>query len=137
VVVDVRHALLTPERFPGADFADPDLAEAALSLAADERTAVILMSHNYLRDIAYLRSFLGAPLAYLGVLGPRGRTEQMLAEIGAPEAIARIHAPAGLDIGADGPEEVAHAVAAEILAVIHDRRGEPLRDRPGPIHDPR
>ncbi|HTI28973.1 MAG TPA: XdhC family protein [Methylomirabilota bacterium] len=137
VVVDVRHALLTPERFPGADFADPDLAEAASSLAADERTAVILMSHNYLRDIAYLRSFLGAPLAYLGVLGPRGRTEQMLAEIGAPEAIARIHAPAGLDIGADGPEEVAHAVAAEILAVIHDRRGEPLRDRPGPIHDPR
>ncbi len=134
VVVDVRHGLLTPERFPGADFGDPDLEEAATSLAADERTAVILMSHNYLRDIAYLRSFLTASLAYLGVLGPRGRTEQMLAEIGSPEAIARIHAPAGLDIGADGPEEVAHAVVSEILAVTRRREGGPLRDRRGPIH---
>jgi xanthine dehydrogenase accessory factor len=134
VVVDVRHALLTPERFPGADFADPDPVDAVASLAVDERTAVILMSHNYLRDIAYLRTFVESPLAYLGVLGPRGRTEQMLAEIGAPEAITRLHAPAGLDIGAEGAEEVAHSIVAEILAVTHGRRGEPLRDRRGPIH---
>ncbi len=138
VVVDVRHALLTPERFPGAaEFASPDPASAAESLVPDERTAVILMSHNYLRDIAYLRSFLGCSLAYLGVLGPRARTEQMLAEIGAPEAIGQLHAPAGLDIGAEGAEEVAHAIVAEILAVLHDRRGEPLRDRSAPIHDRR
>ena len=134
VVVDVRNALLTAERFPAADFASPDPAAAADALTPDERTAVILMSHNYLRDIAYLRSFLEAPLAYLGVLGPRGRTEQMLGEIGSPEAIARLHAPAGLDIGAEGPEEVAHAIVAEILGVMHGRRGEPLRDRGGPIH---
>jgi xanthine dehydrogenase accessory factor len=68
------------------------------------------------------------------VLGPRGRTEQMLAEIGAPEAIAGIHAPAGLDIGAEGPEEVAHSIIAEILAVTRERDGGPLRDRSGPIH---
>jgi xanthine dehydrogenase accessory factor len=135
VVVDVRHALLTPERFPGADFADPDPVEAASSLAADERTTVVLMSHNYLRDIAYLRSFLDVPLAYLGVLGPRGRTEQMLAEIGAPDAIARLHAPAGLDIGAEGAEEVAHSIVSEILSVVRRRSGGPLRDRQGPIHD--
>ena len=135
VMVDVRKAVLTVERFPGAaDFASPDPAAAAEALAPDERTAVILMSHNYLRDIAYLRSFLDAPVAYLGVLGPRGRTEQMLAEIGAPEAIARLHAPAGLDIGAEGAAEVAHAIVAEILAVINGRRGESLRDRHGPIH---
>jgi xanthine/CO dehydrogenase XdhC/CoxF family maturation factor len=136
VVIDVRVALLTPERFPGAaEFASPDPASAAGALSPDERTAAILMSHNYLRDIAYLRSFLDAPLAYLGVLGPRGRTEQMLGEIGAPEAIARLHAPAGLDIGAEGAEEVAHAIVAEILAVMHGRPGEPLRDRRGSIHD--
>jgi len=133
-VVDVRRALLTPERFPGAEFADPDPATAADALAPDERTAAILMSHNYLRDIAYLGSFLNASLAYLGVLGPRGRTEQMLAEIGRPEAISRLHAPAGLDIGAEGPEEVAHAIIAEILAVTRGRGGGPLRDRQGSIH---
>jgi xanthine dehydrogenase accessory factor len=135
VVVDARRALLTPERFPGAEFADPDPSAAADTLASDERTAAILMSHNYLRDIAYLRSFLEAPLAYLGVLGPRGRTEQMLGEIGQPNAISRLHAPAGLDIGAEGPEEVAHAIIGEILAVNRRREGGPLRDRPGPIHE--
>jgi xanthine dehydrogenase accessory factor len=136
VVVDVRKALLTPERFgAGVEFADPDPEEAASVLASDLRTAVILMSHNYLRDIAYLRSFLDAPVAYLGVLGPRGRTEQMLAEIGAPDAIAGLHAPAGLDIGAEGAEEVAHAIVTEILAVTHARSGGSLRDRRAPIHD--
>jgi xanthine dehydrogenase accessory factor len=135
VVVDVRRALLTAERFPGAaEFASPDPASAADELVPDERTAAIVMNHNYLQDIAYLRSFLDRPLAYLGMLGPRGRTEQMLGEIGRPEAIERLHAPAGLDIGAEGPEEVAHAVIAEILAVTRGRQGGPLRDRRGPIH---
>ena len=122
-------------RFPGAaEFASPDPANAAEVLASDARTAVILMSHNYLRDIAYLGSFLDAPLAYLGVLGPRGRAEQMLREIGRPDAIDRLHAPAGLDIGAEGPEEVAHAIIAEILAVTRGRGGSPLRERNAPIH---
>jgi xanthine dehydrogenase accessory factor len=136
VMVDVRKALLTPERFPGAsEFASPDPEAAADALAPDARTAAILMSHNYLRDIAYLRSFLDAPLGYLGMLGPRGRTEQMLAQLGRPEAIERLYAPAGLDIGAEGPEEVAHAIIAEILGVLHGRGGGALRDRRGPIHD--
>lgn len=138
VVVDVRKALLTRERFPGAaEFASPDPAAAADALAPDLRTAVILMSHNYLRDIAHLRSFLDAPLAYLGVLGPRGRTEQMLVQISRGDAIERLHAPAGLDIGAEGPEEVAHAIVAEILAVTRNRGGGPLKDRAAPIHGAR
>ena len=135
-VADVRRRLLTADRFPGADdFVDADPERAAETAAADARSAVVLMSHNYLRDIAYLRSFLDVPLAYLGVLGPRGRTEQMLAEIGRPDEIERLHAPAGLDIGAEGPEEVARSIVAEILAVIRGRSGGPLRDRQGPIHD--
>jgi xanthine/CO dehydrogenase XdhC/CoxF family maturation factor len=134
-VADVRRVLLTHDRFPeAADFVDADPGDAAGVIGPDERTAVVLMSHNYLRDIAYLRSFVGAPFAYLGVMGPRGRTEQMLGEIGRPDAIERLHAPAGLDIGAEGPEEVARAIVSEILAVIRGRRGGPLRDRLGPIH---
>lgn len=136
-VADVRRKLLTPERFPGAlDFCDADPERAAEAMAPDARTAVVLMSHNLLRDQAYLGSFLAAdtPLAYLGVLGPRGRTEQMLAELGRPEAMERLFAPAGLDIGAEGPEEVARAIIAEILAVTRGRAGGPLRARSGPIH---
>ncbi|HEX6474597.1 MAG TPA: XdhC family protein, partial [Candidatus Limnocylindria bacterium] len=134
-LADVRRNLLNHERFPGAaDFCDADPEGAAAAMQPDARTAVVLMSHNYLRDIAYLGSFLGCELAYLGVLGPRGRTEQMLGELGQPEALARLHAPAGLDIGAEGPEEVARAIVAEILAVIRGRAGGPLRDRSGSIH---
>jgi xanthine/CO dehydrogenase XdhC/CoxF family maturation factor len=134
-VADVRRALLTNDRFPGAaDFVDVDPDAVAGMIGPDERTAIVLMSHNYLRDVAYLRSFAHAPFAYLGVMGPRGRTEQMLAEIGAPEALDRLHAPAGLDIGAEGPEEVARSIVAEVLAVTRGRAGGPLRDRRGPIH---
>jgi xanthine/CO dehydrogenase XdhC/CoxF family maturation factor len=137
IVADVRRALLNHERFPqAAGFVDVDPEGAAEAIGPDERTAVLVMSHNYLRDIAYLRSFLDADPApfYLGVLGPRGRTEQMLAELGRSGEMARLHAPAGLDIGAEGPEEVARAIIAEILAVTRGRGGGPLRDRAGPIH---
>jgi xanthine/CO dehydrogenase XdhC/CoxF family maturation factor len=135
-VADVRQALLNAERFPGAtDFCDADPSAAAAALRPDSRTAVVLMSHNYLRDIDYLRSFVGAEWAYLGVLGPRGRTEQMLGELGQSQALDRLHAPAGLDIGAEGPDEVARAIVAEILAVTRGRTGGALRDRRGSIHD--
>ena len=134
-VADVRRALLNAERFPGAaDFCDADPDRAAEALGTDARMAVMLMSHNYLRDLAYLRSLLDAEWAYLGVMGPRGRTEQMLGEIGQPEALERLHAPAGLDIGAETPDEVARAVIAEILAVTRGRAGGPLRERRAPIH---
>ena len=93
------------------------------------------MSHNYLRDIAYLRSLLDAEWRYLGVMGPRGRTEQMLGEIGRSEALERLHAPSGLDIGAETPDEVARAIVAEILAVTRGHSGGPLRERHAPIHD--
>jgi xanthine dehydrogenase accessory factor len=136
-VADVRQALLDHDRFPeAAAFCDADPEDAAVAMEPDGRTAVVLMSHNYLRDIAYLRSFLGAPSwAYLGVLGPRGRSVQMLQELGRPEAIERLHAPAGLDIGAETPEEVARAIVAEIMAVVRGHSGGQLRERGGPIHD--
>lgn len=135
-IADVRRRLLTHDRFPAAaEFSDADPEATAVAMAPDERTAVVLMSHNYLRDIAYLGSFLDAPAAYLGVLGPRGRTEQMLAELGRSEAMSRLYAPAGLDIGAEGPDEVARAIVAEILAVTRGRSGGPLRERHGPIHE--
>lgn len=136
-VVDPRRPNLRPDRFPGARLLDAEPAEAADAVGAGEWTAVVVMSHDYLRDAAFLGSFLGRGVAYLGVLGPRDRTDRLLAEL--PSAISdddrrRLHAPAGLDIGADGSEQVATAIVAEILAVLHGRSGGALRDIAGSIH---
>jgi xanthine dehydrogenase accessory factor len=136
-VVDPRRPNLSSDRFPGVRLLDAEPATAADATGAGEWTAVVVMSHDYLRDAAFLGSFLGRGVAYLGVLGPRDRTDRLLAEL--PAALSdddrrRLHAPAGLDIGADGSEQVATAIVAEILAVLHGRTGGPLRERPGSIH---
>lgn len=136
-IADPRRSFLRTSRFPGASLHDVEPAEAAEAVGAGEWTAVVVMSHDYGRDAAFLRGFLGRGVPYLGVLGPRDRTERLLGELGTAPSEAdlqAIHAPAGLDIGADGAEEVATAIVAEILAVIRGRRGAPLRERPGSIH---
>jgi xanthine/CO dehydrogenase XdhC/CoxF family maturation factor len=136
-VVDPRRSLLRSERFPGAALHLVEPAEAAASVDAGEWTAVVVMSHDYLRDAAFLRGFLGRGVPYLGVLGPRDRTDRLLDELAASPStadLAALHAPAGLDIGADGAEEVATAIIGEILAVLRGRAGGALREHPGPIH---
>ncbi len=145
LVVDKREVYLTPERFPGAAFLHAPFAEAGARLPLDGRTAVVVMTHNYLHDRDVLRALLARPGPfpfYLGVLGPRARTERMLRELAAEgvvppaELVARLYAPIGLDVGSEGPEEIALAVIAEIMAVERARRAGFLRERPGPIHAP-
>lgn len=134
-VADVRRAFLDHERFPeAAGFVDLDPGRIEEVIDPTRRNYAVLMTHNYLRDIDYLRALLGADLEYLGALGPRKRTLQLLRELDRVDAIDHIHAPAGLDIGAEGPEEVAWAIAAEMLAVRRRRPGGSLNARPGPIH---
>jgi xanthine/CO dehydrogenase XdhC/CoxF family maturation factor len=136
-VADPRRSLLVAERFPGARLVDAEAREVGPAVGAGEWTAAVIMSHDYVRDAEFLAGLLGRGLTYLGVLGPRDRTERLLAELDAPPSqadLAVIHAPAGLDIGADGSEQVATAIVAEILAALHGRSGGPLRERPGSIH---
>jgi xanthine dehydrogenase accessory factor len=114
--------------------ADPALACDRLRL--DDRTAAVVMNHNYPDDTAALAALLRSPVRYIGVLGPRARTEKMLAEIGETELdhLDRLFAPVGLDLGADAPEEIAAAIVGQVVAIFADRPGGHLRDRPGPIH---
>jgi xanthine dehydrogenase accessory factor len=100
------------------------------------RTLTLLMSHNYSQDRALLRFLLASPARYIGVMGPRKRTEQMLRELAANEEanLARLHSPAGLDIGANTPAEIALSIIAEMRAVLEGRRGGMLRERRGSIH---
>ena len=136
-VVDPRRSFLRSDRFPGARLHDAEPADAASATGAGEWTAVVVMSHDYLRDAAFVGGFMGRGVTYLGILGPRDRTDRLLAELPSPPSrddLAALHAPAGLDVGADGAEQVATAIVAEFLAVVHGRRGGSLRDRPGSIH---
>jgi xanthine dehydrogenase accessory factor len=143
VVVDDRGAFLTEERFPAAhDMIHVDEPAQVVDRAPlDERTCAVVMTHNYLRDRDYLRGLLRSPAGYIAMLGPAARTQRILMDLResgveiTDEDRARIHGPAGLDLGADGPDEVAHAIIAEILAVRHERSGGFLRERPGPIHE--
>ena len=142
-LVDSRPQFATPERFPDADSVVCAQAEEFAELVPLAKgAAIILMTHNYLRDRAVLNQLLtsSAEFLYLGALGPRVRTEQMLNEIQAagvtlsPERIAQVHTPIGLDLGADAPAEIALAVLAELLAVRNGRNAIPLRDKKGRIH---
>jgi xanthine dehydrogenase accessory factor len=143
VVVDDRPAFLTLERFPGAHaFVQVDEpAEVAKAAAVDARSFVVVMTHNFLRDKEYLRSLLTTDAAYIAMLGPAARTQRLLMELddeGVPiteELREHLHGPAGLDLGAEGPEEIAQAIVAEIVAVKRGRDGGFLKVRPGPIHD--
>jgi xanthine/CO dehydrogenase XdhC/CoxF family maturation factor len=140
-VADVRRAFLSADRFPeAAAFLDADPRAVAEAFQPEERAFAVVMTHNYLRDADYLRALLPWRLAYLAVMGPRRRTEQLLGELEREGLMVtdadrqRLHAPAGLDLGAEGPEEVAWSIVAEMLAVLRGRAGGPLRDRDAAIH---
>ena len=141
-VVDDREAFLTEDRFPGASqFILAEPAAAAEKAGVDDRTYAVVMSHNYLRDRDYLRGFLGSTVAYIGMLGPRARLERLLDEVAADgvepteDDRAKLYGPAGLDLGGEGPDEIAAAIVGEVLAISRRRSGGFLRDRPGTIHD--
>lgn len=142
-VVDDRPAFLNRERFPEAHgFASvDDPSDVAEAITIDARTFVVVMTHNFLRDKAYLRGLLTTDARYVAMLGPAARTQRLLMELeeeGTPiteEGRSRIHGPAGLDLGAEGPEEIAQAIIGEIVAVRRGRDGGFLKERPTPIHD--
>src|SRR5881392_2087436 len=138
-VVDRRPGYLTSERFPGAAAlvrsTGDDLGEA---MPLDGECYAVVMNHNFADDQAYLRALLKTPVSYIGVLGPRQRTDRMLRNLAAqgPVDEGRVYGPVGLDIGTDGAEQVAVAVIAEVLAVRSGRRARSLRERLAPIHAP-
>jgi xanthine/CO dehydrogenase XdhC/CoxF family maturation factor len=142
-VVDGRAAYAQSERFPAAD-AVRHLAprDAVPNLTLDPRTAAVVMTHGYLNDLAILRDLLPSPVGYVGLLGPRRRADRLLNElrdegyVPTERDLDRLHAPIGLDLGAEGPDEIAVAVVAEILAFFRKRAGGMLRHSEEPLHPP-
>ena len=107
----------------------------------DGRTALVLVSHDYKTDIRFLSHYLGTNVPYIGVLGPVDRYRRLIEDLRLggvdikDKDLNRIHAPIGLDIGAENPEEIALAIIAEITAFFKNRSGGSLRLRGKPIYD--
>lgn len=137
VVADRRPGLLTAERFPAPiRLVETDAARLSERIVLDADSFAVVMTHHFADDTDYLRALLSTPARYLGILGPRQRTERVLGILrrDGPVDDTRIFGPVGLDIGTDGAEQVALSVVAEMLAVRSGRRATSLRDRTAPIH---
>jgi xanthine/CO dehydrogenase XdhC/CoxF family maturation factor len=140
-VVDTRARLATAERFVGAREVRVGGAEA-LGQVLRKRSVAVLMSHRFVDDAAALAEILPRRLAYVGLLGPRRRTERLLAYVSeqgtAIDAawLSSVRSPVGLDIGADSPETIALAIVVEIQAALAGRIATPLHQRVGAIDVP-
>jgi xanthine dehydrogenase accessory factor len=124
VVVDARAAFATRERLPQADEILVEWPDEALArLPITSATAVAVLTHDNKFDVPALQVALASPARYVGAIGSRGTRRERdarLREVGvSDEALARIHGPIGLDIGARTPEEIALAIMAQIVAERH------------------
>lgn len=140
-VVDGRAHFARPERFPDADLVLQVDARPPYELGhLTDGAMVAIMSHSYSQDRHWLGGVLQGKPAYIGQLGPRDRTERLLAEIRQQTtqlpALERLHYPIGLDIGGDTPESVATAILAEMTAALNQRNGGMLKHRQAAIHAP-
>jgi xanthine/CO dehydrogenase XdhC/CoxF family maturation factor len=137
-ILDSRARLATADRFPTADHISASGPDAVPSLLRPHSVAV-LMSHRFSDDAATLGHLLLHNLPYIGLLGPRRRTQRLLAHLReqghdlSPARLAPIHSPIGLDLAADSPETIALSILAEIQAALAHRIPTPLHQRTGPL----
>lgn len=136
-IVDPRAPFAVPSRFPGAEVlvAWPD--EVLEKAPIDERTAIVSLAHDPKFDVPAISAALRTNAGYIGAMGSRGTTARRTAalkELGFDDAaLARLHAPIGLDLGARSPEEIALSIVAEIVQVRRGGKGASLRYGTGPI----
>ena len=121
-VVDPRRAFATDSRFPDVAMNGDWPDEAMTELAPDRRTAVVALTHDPKLDDPALDVALRSEAFYIAALGSRrthaGRLERLQALGHEPATLARIHGPAGLDIGAVSPAEIAISVMAEMTRAL-------------------
>jgi xanthine/CO dehydrogenase XdhC/CoxF family maturation factor len=135
-VWDPRARFDTQARFAAADhICSGPAATVTAAVDAAAQPVAMVMGHDLDRDREALAALLQTRARYIGVLGPRHRTERLTAELGGQYRLdARLHAPAGLSIGAETPAEIALSVIGEIQTVLAAETIGHLKDRPGGIH---
>ncbi|HLN59485.1 MAG TPA: XdhC family protein [Thermoanaerobaculia bacterium] len=133
-VVDHRAAFLSAERFPGAyRLLEERPGEGSGRIPLGPRSYAVVKTHSFAHDRTWTRALLASNVPYVGLLGPRARAREILRQIGA-EASDRVFGPVGLDLGAEGPEQIAISIVAEILAACSAREPWSLREKEGAIH---
>jgi xanthine dehydrogenase accessory factor len=154
-IADRRRAYAIRERFPTAQEVIHCKADeiGGDRLPIETGEAIVVMTHNYLEDVAILRAVLPTPAGYIGLLGPARRKGLLLRDLAlaardetgtaaavavswtSPGSLRRVHGPAGLDIGAETAEQIALSILAEIEAYATRRQGGSLKCRRRPLHD--
>lgn len=132
-VVDQREAFATEERFPGARLVLARPEELAQKVQPDHRTFIVIMNHHLDKDRICLRFSLQSKAPYVGLLGPQKRCNRLLASLKdqgvvfSEETLSHLYNPVGLDIGAEGSEEIAVSIVSEMIAFKHGKSGGHLR----------
>lgn len=132
-VVDQREAFATEERFPGARLVLTRPEELETKVRPNHRTFIVIMNHHLDKDRVCLHFSLQSEAPYVGLLGPEKRRNRLLASLQdqgvtfSEEALSRLYNPVGLDIGAEGSEEIAVSIISEMIAFKHGKRGGHLR----------
>jgi xanthine dehydrogenase accessory factor len=122
LVLDDRAEMLTRDKFPMADERYVgDMAEQVRQLDLTPQTYIVLVTRAHTTDAPVLRAIIDQPAAYIGMLGSKRRVLtvfEMLKQEGVSEdAFARVHAPIGISIGAETPQEIAVSILAEVISV--------------------
>ncbi|MDC6386269.1 XdhC/CoxI family protein [Flagellimonas taeanensis] len=106
----------------------------------DDQTAVVIMTHSFVKDLQFVMALKEERGAYIGLLGPAKRKEKLFGELleRCPDIsesfLERLHGPAGIDIGAETPQEISISILAEILSTINKIKPQPLKHKEGKIH---
>jgi xanthine/CO dehydrogenase XdhC/CoxF family maturation factor/CTP:molybdopterin cytidylyltransferase MocA len=143
-LIDGRAAYNTVERFPGCQLMTGSPEEIWKDIQTDPQTAIVLMSHNYAYDKAFLKLVLNSDAAYIGLLGTPGKRDKMFMEL-KEEGISlsawqkeRVFGPTGINIGAETSEEIALSIVSEIKAVFAGAPSDAsLRNQEKSVHNRR
>ena len=140
--VDIIHSIKDPKKlgdFPGAHTVTGHSPETIELGDLNEKTAVVIMNHSYVQDLRYLVRLYEHKVTYVGILGAANRRERLFNELFdfvpdvSEEFLESIYTPAGLNIGAETPEEIALSILAEIQTVIKEKDPFSLRKVTGKI----
>jgi xanthine dehydrogenase accessory factor len=138
-VCDPRGLFATAARFPTAEVVVQWPTTWLAGTTVDERTVICVLAHDDRFDAEIIAQSLALPVAFVGAMGSRRTHERRVASLRdrgvAEEAIARLHSPIGLDLGASTPEETAVSILAEVISARTGASAAALRETSGSIHD--